>query len=272
MSFTNPSEDGRRPRIGLVLSAGSYHCAAHIGVIRVLERERIPVDLVAGTSAGALAGMLYCAGLSSDQIFAALKNLKLEHLFAPRIGSDGFADMQPVRESLEALIGSSRQIDTFSRRFACVAANALTGDPVVISSGNAASAVQASMAVPGLVRPAIHEGQSLVDGAVVQPVPVSVAHTMGADIVIAVDVNIPRFGMYVARHPTESIAHCFDMAMQRLSLMELNEADVVIRPQVSGFKQNLAHIDGMVKAGEIAGMAAVPLIRSFLQPAFVKTP
>lgn len=266
-SLPDPPGDERRPRTGLVLSAGSYHCAAHIGVIRALEREGISVDLVTGTSGGALVGMLYCAGLSSIDMLGALQKLRLEHLFTSRIGSDGFADMQPVSQGLAALIGQGRDIASFSRQFSCVAAHALTGDPVVIMRGNAASAVQASMAIPGLVRPVIHEGQPLVDGAVVQPIPVSVARRLGADIVIAVDVNLPRYGAQVARHPAESLSHCFDMAIQRLSAMELGEADVVIRPAVSGYKQNLAHVMQLVIAGERAATEAMPLIRSLLAPA-----
>ena len=256
-----------RSRIGLVLSAGAYHCAAHIGVIRALEGGGIPIDLVVGTSAGALAGLMYCAEVSAAAMTTSLRGIRLEDFFTPQTAGDGFTDMHPARKGIQLLIGPDRDIQSFSRQFACVAADALTGKPVILSSGNAASAVEASMALPGLIRPVSHAGQLLVDGAVVHPVPVKVARNLGADFVIAVDVNVPRYGSSVARHPAESFAHCFDMAIRRLCDLELMEADVVIQPAVTQLATKFENVGQFVEAGERAGHASLPLIRMRLKAA-----
>ncbi len=252
--------------IALVLSVGAFRGAAHVGVIRALERAGIPVDLVVGTSTGALAGVLYSAGLPAERLGAALRTLRLEGLFSPGVGPDGFTDMAPVRPGIEAMLGGPRQIENFPRRFACVAADAITGEAVVLNTGDAALAVQASMAIPGLVRPVRHGDRLLVDGAVVAPAPVSVARALGARVVVAVDVNVPRFGGQPARHTAEAINHGLDMAIQRLIALELAAADVVIRPGVATLKQDLGNVDALLRAGEVAGEAAVADIRRQLGP------
>ena len=250
--------------IALALSVGSYRGAAHVSVIRALERAGIPVHLVVGTSTGALAGVLYSAGVPVDRLDAALRTLRLENLFSASIGPDGFTDMAPARAGIEALIGGQRDIRSFPRRFACIAADALTGEAVVLDAGDASLAVQASMAVPGLVRPVRIGDRMLVDGAVVQPMPVSVARALGARVVVAVDVNVPRFGGHPPRHPAESLNHCLDMAIQRLCALELATADVVVRPDIAHIKQDLAGVDSLLRAGEAAGEAAVAAIRQRL--------
>ncbi len=247
--------------VALVLSVGAFRGAAHVGVIRALEQAGIPVNLVVGTSTGALAGVLYGGGVPVDQLGAALRTLRLESLFSAGIGPDGFTDMAPVRPGIEAMLGGPRQIESFPRRFACVAADVLTGEAVVLNTGDAALAVQASMAIPGLVRPVRHGNRLLVDGAVVAPAPVSVARALGARVVVAVDVNVPRFGAGPARHAAEAINHGLDMAIQRLIAWELSQADVVIRPGIANLKQELSSVDALLRAGESAGHDAVAEIR-----------
>jgi predicted acylesterase/phospholipase RssA len=265
---TRPPEPGhaadrsRPPRVGLVLGAGAFRGGAHVGVIRVLEREGIPIDLVVGTSGGALPAMMYCAGFSVDFMDEGLRRLKTEDVFSPSVGRDGFTDMRPLCATLEKLVGTGREFASLPRRFTCVAADALTGEPVVMSHGSVVSAVEASMAIPGLVRPVQRDGRSLVDGSVVQPVPVSVARSMGAGFVIAIDVHVPRFGSRVCLHPGEAQNHCFDMAIQRLCEIELQHADVVIRPELRPFGPGLEWGADFIAAGERAGAQAAPRIRA----------
>ncbi|MEJ7931859.1 patatin-like phospholipase family protein [Ramlibacter sp. AN1015] len=250
--------------IGLVLGAGSFRGAAHVGVIRALERQGIPIDLVVGTSAGALAGMMYAAGFTADYMDAALRRLRLEDVFTRTPGQDGFTDMRPLQGIIGSLLGADRRIPSLPRAFACVAADALSGRPVILSDGDVATAVEASMAVPGLVRPVRHEGRLLVDGSVVAPVPVSVARSLGADLVIAVAVDVPRHGQQVARHPAESLTHCFDMAIHQLGELELAQADVVIRPDIARFEQSLDRTGEFLAAGERAGDEAAARLRTQL--------
>lgn len=260
-------ETGEVPgfRIGLVLGAGSFRGAAHVGVIRALEREGIPIDLVVGTSAGALAGMMYAAGFSVDYMDAALRRLRLEDVFTRTPGQDGFTDMRPLQGIIASLLGADRRIESLPRSFACVAADAMTGQLTVLSQGDVATSVEASMAVPGLVRPVRHEGRFLVDGSVVAPIPVGVARSLGADLVIAVNVDVPRHGQRVARHPAESHTHCFDMAIHQLGELELAQADVVIRPDIARFEQSLNRTAEFLAAGERAGAQAAAGLRARLR-------
>lgn len=258
------TERRSRRKTALVLGSGGYRGAAHIGVIHSLERHSIPVDLVVGTSVGALAGMIYCMGLSSAQLTTALHSLRISDLFSPKDPGDGFTDMEPIRAFIEKTIGFRSDFSHLQRQFACVAADALTGDPVVISEGDPVTAVMSSMALPGLVRPVFHTNRHLVDGAVVLPVPVSAARELGADFVIAVDINEPRHGLHVARNPMESYAHCFDMAIRRLCQIELAAADVVIRPRIDRQPPGSDNVAALLRAGECACEEVIPLIQARL--------
>lgn len=251
----------RPARIGLALGAGAFRGAAHVGVIRALEREDIPIDLVVGCSAGALVGLMYCAGFSTSYMQAGVRRLNPDNVFCRSPGQDGFIDMAPLREILEELIGPETTIEKLPRRFACVAADALTGELVVLSKGPAIPAVQASMAIPGLVRPVVHQGRPLVDGSVVLPIPVSPARALGADHVIAVDVFMPRHGTKIARHPAESLSHCFDMALRRIADIEMRAADDQIQPDLRGIPPGLDRSEDLLAAGELAADPVARRIR-----------
>ncbi len=248
-------------RIGLALGAGAFRGAAHVGVIRALEREDIPIDLVVGCSAGALVGLMYCAGFSTRYMQAGVRRLNPDNVFCRSPGRDGFIDMAPLREILEELMGPETTIESLPRRFACVAADALTGELVVLSQGPAIPAVQASMAIPGLVRPVVHAGRQLVDGSVVLPIPVSPARDLGADHVIAVDVFMPRHGTKIARHPAESLSHCFDMAIRRIADIEMRGADVPIQPDLRGIAPGPDRSEALLTAGELAANLVARRIR-----------
>jgi NTE family protein len=255
-----PIRNGRS-RIGLALGAGAFRGAAHVGVIRALEREDIPIDLVVGCSAGALVGLMYCGGFSTSYMRTGIQRLNPDNVFSRSPGRDGFIDMAPLREILEELMDPETTIESLPRRFACVAADALTGELVVLSKGPAIPAVQASMAIPGLVRPVVHEGRQLVDGSVVLPIPVSPARALGANRVIAVDVFMPRHGKKIARHPAESLSHCFDMALRRIADIEMRGADVPIQPDLRGIPPGLDRSEELLAAGELAANPVAHRIR-----------
>jgi len=180
----------RRPRIGLALGSGSARGLAHIGVLRALKEAGITVDLVAGTSMGAVIGAVFASG-KIDGLSARLRNLDWPGIVAlldPVFPRSGLIDGQRVTEFVRAHVPSAH-IEGLLLPFAAVATDLMTGEEVVATAGDLTEAVRASIAVPGIFTPVRSNGRILVDGGLVNPVPVSVARAMGADLVIAVDLN-----------------------------------------------------------------------------------
>lgn len=179
----------RTPRIGLVLGSGSARGWAHIGVLKALAEANIKPDVVCGASIGALVGAVYAAG-ELERFAEWVQSLGMREVF-------GFMDFNLAGGMLKG----ERLIDFWRRNFAdfniedarmpfgAVATDLHSGAEVWLREGSIAQAVRASIALPGLFTPVIHEGRLLVDGGLVNPVPVSLARAMGADIVIAVDLN-----------------------------------------------------------------------------------
>ncbi len=213
-----------RPKVGLVLSGGGARGGAHVGVIRVLEELRIPVDYVAGTSMGALVGGLYASGMSADELVAVMETADWNALLTDRpprgrrsfrrktddlgflvdfdLGVDrtglklpsGLVQGQNLELALRRHtlpVSSIEDFDALPIPFRAVATDIATGDMVVFASGDLVTAMRASMSVPGIFRPESYEGRILVDGGVANNLPIGIVREMGADIVIAVDVGFP---------------------------------------------------------------------------------
>ena len=179
-----------RPRIGLALGSGSARGLAHIGVLRALKEARIEVDVVVGTSMGAVIGVVFAAG-KLDGLTARLRNLDWQSIVAlldPVFPRSGLIDGQKIAEFVRAHVPSAR-FEGLLLPFAAVATDITNGKEVVATTGDLTEAVRASIAVPGIVTPVRSNGRILVDGGLVNPVPVSVARAMGADLIIAVVLN-----------------------------------------------------------------------------------
>jgi NTE family protein len=202
----------RKPKIGFVLGAGSARGWAHIGVLRALSEAGIKPDLIAGCSVGALVGAAFAAG-RLDQLEAWALSLDWKRMlklmdFGVR---GGLIKGKRVREVFREQF-VEREFSELPLQFAAVATDLHSGQEVWLREGKVSTAVGASVAVPGLFRPVLHEDRYLVDGSVVNPVPVSLARAMGADIVIAVDLGSDLVGRYVrddARAPTETSGQSF---------------------------------------------------------------
>jgi len=228
----------RKPKIGFVLGAGSARGWAHIGVLRALDEAGIRPDLIAGCSVGAVVGAAYAAG-RLDQMETWARSLDWKRIlrlmdFGLR---GGLIKGRRVREVFREQF-VEREFSELSLQFATVATDLHSGQEVWLREGKVSTAVGASVAVPGLFRPVLHEERYLVDGSVVNPVPVSLARAMGADIVIAVDLGSDLIGRYVrddARAPTETSTQSFigkllsryakpgepaEMELERPSLLE----------------------------------------------------
>jgi NTE family protein len=179
-----------RKRVGLALGGGGARGMAHVGVIRVLEREGIPIDCIAGTSAGSLVGASYAAGIRDQRLLEMALHLRwrdIARLVWPR---QGFVSFERMESFLVRTVGD-RTFADLEMPYAAIAADLATGEQVVLKEGRLAPAVRASCSVPGLVTPVEVNGRLLVDGGIVNNVPISVVRDLGADVVIAVGLGAP---------------------------------------------------------------------------------
>ena len=202
----------RKPRIGFALGAGSARGWAHIGVLRALTEAGIKPDLIAGCSVGALVGAAFAAG-SLDQLEAWALSLDWKRMlklmdFGLR---GGLIKGKRVREVFREQF-VEREFSELDVPFAAVATDLHSGQEVWLREGKVSAAIGASIAVPGLFQPVAHEGRYLVDGSVVNPIPVSLCRAMGADIVLAVDLGSDLVGRYAReddRAPTQTAPRGF---------------------------------------------------------------
>ena len=179
-----------KPKIGLALGSGSARGLAHIGVIRALKEAGVHVDCVAGTSIGAAIGAVYASGKldSLQETYLAMDWKKIAYFFDVVFPKSGIIDGKKVTDFMREYVHSDC-IEKLPLPFKAVATELNSGKEVVLETGDVMDAVRASISVPGMFTPVRRNGRVLVDGGLVNPVPVNVARAMGADIVIAVDIN-----------------------------------------------------------------------------------
>lgn len=261
-----------RPTVALVLGGGGLRGFAHVGVLRALEDAGIRPDLVVGTSAGAVVGAAYASGLSAAQVEAAARDVKLASLADWTLGSTGFIRGDAIARWIDTVTGGT-PIERFPIRFAAVATDLGGQRAVVLDSGAAGRAVQASAAVPGVSVPVAYAGGHLVDGGATSLVPVAAARAMGADIVIAVDiycsespavgVNVPAVVSLVMRAQS-----C------RIAQDEKAAADVLIAPSIGTLKlSEKAQHERAIEVGYTAARQALSTFASIRNaPHGVPTP
>ncbi|HHQ48974.1 MAG TPA: patatin [Acidobacteria bacterium] len=189
--------------IGLALSGGAVRGAAHVGVLEVLEREGIRVDMVAGTSVGAIVGAAHAAGLGATEIGRVFRSSRWPSMARLSLrGKYSLFDTRPMEQTLEEHLGLTT-FDELEIPFAAVSCDLVTGQEIIFRSGHLPTALRASSAVPGIFPPVRTGGRLLVDGCVVNNLPVDVVRGMGADYVIAVDLIPPPAGERVPKNYLE---------------------------------------------------------------------
>ena len=257
----------RRP-VALVLSGGSARGFAHIGVIKVLEETGILPDLIVGSSAGSIVGALYASGLSSAELQEALGEMDgsvFGDLTFPKIGglpgSLGLVKGERLRNFVR---DHARQplIEHFPIRFAAVATELRTGMPHAFNSGEAAMAVLASSAVPGVIAPVRIADRYFGDGQISSPIPVEAARRLGAKVVIAVDVIYPPEDASLSTF-LSVFFQSFLISVNRLKDFEVRGADVVIEPAIppTPSQYGFGMRETLVEAGERAARASLPRVR-----------
>ena len=254
------------PRVGLALGGGGARGFAEIGVLRVLEQEKIPISFVAGTSVGSLVGALYAdTGRVLDAEFHAV-SVTEEDLFDYRalaVFSGGFVKGERLRQFLGANL-KSRAIEQMKVPYAAVAVDVAAGKAVVFRRGPVAAAVHASCAIPGVFVPVEIAGRTYVDGGVVNPVPADVVRSMGADVVIAVAIP-PLAPASVPANPLAVAYQSVTIMSAEIGRLRAREADVVVTPEVGDVPyDDFTQKKRLIAAGEEAARRSLPQIRAAL--------
>lgn len=221
---------GKRPMVALVLGGGGLRGFAHVGALQALEEAGMRPDIVVGTSAGSVVGAAYASGLSVEKIRQAALDVKVSSLLDFTWQSGGFIRGDSLASWVNTVIGDTR-IENFPIRFAAVATDLQSGQPLLLAHGSAGRAIQASSAVPGVQLPVTYPWGSLIDGGVTSLVPVRFARAMGADVVIAVDIYCQS-----PRTAALTVPSVLGKVMQTQSCLiaasETAEADVLVAPVV----------------------------------------
>ena len=265
--LSHAEEQPKRPRIGLVLGGGGAKGAAHIGVLKVLEELKVPIDCIAGTSMGAVVGGLYASGMSPAEIEEVLTSVDWDNLFTdtpPRAEIDfkrkredltilfvefgykrgrlrtprAFIAGQKIGLLFEGLlmpVSNIKDFDKLPTPYRAVASDLETGKAVVLKSGRLSDAARASMSVPGVFPPVEVDGHLLADGGIVRNLPVDIVRAMGADIIIAVDVGKPLLPKEDLRFYPAIMNQMIDIMIKEnvnAQVDKLQDKDVFIRPDL----------------------------------------
>jgi len=261
-----PASEASRPKVGLVLSGGGARGAAHVGVLKVLEELRIPIDCIAGTSMGAITGGLYATGLSAEALETIVERIDWDDALRDEStrkklpfrkkevdrdflvkASPGFRDggfvfppgviqgqrLNLILKTLTLPTIDIQDFDELSIPYRAVATDIGTGKAVVLGSGDLATAMRASMSVPGVFAPVMIEGALLVDGGVSNNLPVDVVRSMGAEVIIVVDISTPLMAgseIKSAIDITEQITTILTRLNTEAQIATLTEKDIFIQP------------------------------------------
>lgn len=252
----------RAPRLGLALGGGAARGFAHVGVIQVLEANGIHPDVITGTSAGSLVAALYASGKDATELERAALSMDeatLTDWILPLV-SRGLLRGEALARYVRQAVGG-KLIEQMKLPLGILATDLGTGQGVLFRRGDAAQAVRASSAVPGVFNPVAIAGREYVDGGLVAPVPVRQAREMGAEVVLAVDISadpqdLPSNGLLSLLPKTTAIMG------QSINRLELAGANVVVRPALAGVgSADFTSRQRSIDAGRVAMQAALPRLK-----------
>jgi len=234
-------------------------------VLKVLEEERIPVDLIAGTSAGTILGAAYCAGMSARQIEQIASTTRFRDFARMTLSRFGLYATDRMANFCEQVL-KIKNFEDLKIPLAVTATDVRTGDPVVFTKGPLADPMRASCAYPGMFPPVEVDGRSLIDGMLAYSVPTTPLREMGAAFVIGVYLSTDRSLQPAPRHLFEVIAQGFSIAEARMSHLWKKDADLVIEPDIQGFSFDcFDRAKELIASGEKATRAALPQLRRLLK-------
>lgn len=264
-----------KPKIGLALSGGAARGIAHVGVLQALVENQIPIDLIAGTSAGALVGGAMASGMPLSELEALGRSLRWRDIGRMTMSRSGVQSNERLELYLRARLPATR-FENLPIPFAAVATELSSGQAVVLrDQGDVPFAIRASCAIPGWYLPVVDEqGRQLVDGGLVANIPVTIARSLGADIVIAVDVNADGAKFLGPSFSIISVLVQSMLVVQRIAAqVQLDSADLVISPHVGHIRwDEMGRADELLAAGREAVVESLPDIRSLIATAMKSPP
>ncbi len=256
-------------KVALVLGAGASKGFAHVGVLKIMETNRIPVHMIVGTSAGSFVGCLAAYGYDAYQLQRIAIGIDKSEIADLTVPDNGFIKGEKLAEYVNRTLRNT-PIEKLRVPFYAVATDIQSGQEVVFSRGNAGEAVRASCSIPGVFRPVHIGGRYYVDGGVVSPVAVDAAKRLGADVVIAVDVSAD-VGAPPPESTMETILQSVSIMYARLAAIQLGRADVVIKPKVGHIAAaDFSKRHEAIMEGEKAAVEALPRIQAALAAAAVR--
>lgn len=248
-------------RVGLALSGGAARGLAHVGVMQTLIEAEIPIDCIAGCSAGSILGSLFCAGMSMDRIRSLVPNITWRRISGLANSSQGLLTFEKLERLMIMLIGDIEFHD-LKLPFATVTMDVVTGERIILREGRLAPAVRASCSIPGVVTPVEIDGRLMGDGGVVDNLPVDGALALEADFVIGVDVFEPHY--LRTRGPLGKGLTAIEM-MVRNSGGGVHRANFLISPKTAGQTYvRFSHYEQLISLGRQAARESLPELRKSL--------
>ena len=262
------SDKSDRPRVGLALSGGAARGVAHVGVLRALEENDIPIDAIAGASAGALIGGCYATGLSIKKLEDMASTFRWRHTSRPSFSRLGLQTNARMEKFLRKHLPVTR-FEDLKIPFAAMVTDLQRGETIVFrDTGDLPFAIRASCCVPALYAPVRdREGRYLIDGGILNNLPINHTRDLGADLVIAVDVNFD--GVRFFDRPQTALGvlmHVFSAVEKIVSNQERATADLMIAPKVGHIRwDQTRHSKELIKLGYEAGLAAIDQIKQLIR-------
>lgn len=254
----------KNPKIGLALGSGGARGFAHVGVLKVLKEANIEIDHIAGCSMGALVGSMYCVGHTMEDMYKMATLFRRKFYMDYTLPKMGLISGKKIYQ-LIYLLSHGKKLEELNPKMSIITTDLISGEKVILDSGLIAEAVRASISIPGIFVPVKKQGRLLVDGGVIDRVPVSILKEAGADITIAVDIS------HFNTEPT--ITSIFDVILQSIDIMQREmvrqveiTADVLIRPMVEKFSATAyTNVDEIIKIGENAAKEKLPLLQETIE-------
>ena len=257
-------------KVGLVLSGGAALGFAHIGIIKVLQQNDIPIDIITGTSMGSLIGGAYAAGLSIEKMEKVIETFSRKNIvdFNPFVLTDtGLLYGKKVTNLLKNLIGD-KNIEDCNIKYAAIAADLYSGNKYVFKKGNMVTAIRSSISIPGIFKPVKYEQMLLIDGGACDNLPVEDARKMGADIIIAIDVCSEYLKPKKIKNPINVIVSSANVLISNFVKKQNDKGEVYIRikqPGVTMDKFSSDEAQKSVKYGERYAKRYLPKIKEILR-------
>jgi len=266
-------EPPRRPRIGVALGGGFARGLAHIGVLKVLEEENIPIDFLAGTSVGSVIGAAYASGMSAKELEEIAALVRFKDFSRWTFSRFGLFSNDKMALFLSKFL-RCKTFEDLRIPLAVTATDIVTGEAVVFTSGNLVDPVRASCAYPGMFLPVNIDGRLLVDGLLAHGVPAAPLRDMGAERVVSIFLSAHWVRTKGPRHVFDLIGQCFSIAQAKMCGPWKAASDVILEPAIGEFGyDDFGRAKDLIRAGEEVARTALPQIRQWLpEPRPVEPP